>query len=190
MLELVDFTVLQGGCPLFRPITRTYQQGEIIQVTGVNGSGKTTLFRALSGLHKATRGRVRLNSPRVGYLPQLDRNLRSVTINQLAALCPSTRAGEARAIRLLEGLGAECCDGQPMGELTGGQKQRGLLACVLRAEPDVLLLDEPFAGCDPSSADLIRRVVQEAVTSCLILFVDHEGFGRDLRRGELQIDPL
>jgi manganese/iron transport system ATP-binding protein/manganese/zinc/iron transport system ATP- binding protein len=156
------------GRPVLRDVTFAAAPGQTVCVLGPNGGGKTTLFRALVGELQPVTGRVEL-SGRPAYVAQTDRTrldfpVSALDVALMGALAhgrwwlPPRRADRdaARAALWRVGLADEA--GTAFGELSGGQRQRALLARALVQDAPVLLLDEPLAGVDPASAQLIDEV--------------------------------
>ncbi|MDR1396232.1 MAG: metal ABC transporter ATP-binding protein [Desulfarculales bacterium] len=170
-------------------ISFTVQKGEFLALVGPNGGGKSTLLKILLALLKPWRGEALVlgQSPlkarrRVGYLPQqvnIDPDF-PLTIPELVTmgclgLKLSAAARRERAQAALEqvGLGGE--NRKRLGELSGGQRQKALIARALAAEPEILLLDEPTAGLDPKAEreffDLLALLHGQGLT---ILVVSHD----------------
>jgi sulfonate transport system ATP-binding protein len=137
------------------------ERGEFVALLGVSGSGKTTLLRALTGLQALDRGTLAVVERRavVFQEPRLVSNLR-VLDNVLLARDRSAQ-NRARARRLLEEVGlAALSDAWPT-TLSGGEAQRVALARALLTEPDLLLLDEPFASLDALTRIRMHELVAE-----------------------------
>ncbi|HEV7918806.1 MAG TPA: metal ABC transporter ATP-binding protein [Solirubrobacterales bacterium] len=143
--------------------------GELVVLLGPNGGGKTTLFRALLGEVSVTDGSVDVNAP-VAYLPQhdasrLDFPVTAFDVTMMGTLRerrPWQRAGRAdreRAEVALERVGLAGQRKRPYGELSGGQRRRVLLARTVVQQAPILLLDEPMAGVDPASGEIIRKTL-------------------------------
>lgn len=166
--------------------------GEIVAVVGPNGAGKTTLLRALSGERRPDQGGVLLDgSPvsgadagwrgRVGLVSHRTGLYRKLTVaenlNFFASLhaVPEARSAVAQA---LETIGAATLADTRVEALSRGQSQRVALARSLLHDPDILFLDEPFTGLDPSAAAALESTLRarRAVGSIIVL-VTH-----DLRR--------
>ena len=139
-------------------------RGEIVTLIGPNGSGKTTLVRLLLCLEAPTSGTIyRRAGLKSGYVPQrfdIDRAL-PMTVERFLSLGQDVPRNERskRIMAALEEVGAVRCAPQQLGELSGGELQRVLLARALLASPDLLVLDEPARGVDVSGeADLYRLI--------------------------------
>jgi zinc/manganese transport system ATP-binding protein len=175
-------------------ITISVGAGEFIGVLGPNGSGKTTLMRTLLGLIKPSSGTVRVfgRAPRrgdaaLGYVPQVRTVLPELRMRGLdvVASClhgerwgiPTLPQADRRMIEdTLAAVGARDLADRPLSEMSGGERQRLLLAQALIGSPRLLLLDEPLISLDPHHQqvviDFIRRFGRERGVT--ILFSAHE----------------
>lgn len=151
-------------------------RGDIITVIGPNGAGKTTLIKAILGIQKHTQGSVALQTGlTIGYVPQhltLEPTLPlSVRGFMLLSGQPLTICREA-----LGKTGVEHLIDASVHHLSGGEKQRLLLARALARKPDLLVLDEPAQGVDINGQaalyDLIRNLRDEL--DCGVLMVSHD----------------
>ena len=146
--------------------------GEVVVLLGANGAGKTTTLACAQGLLKPTRGAVRL----LGENPlQADPELRAKVGIMLQdgglpnAMHPipllehiSTMYTDPYPVEeLAERLGIDTFNGTTIRRLSGGQKQRVSLAAALIGRPDVLFLDEPSAGLDPQSRNVVFDIIRE-----------------------------
>ena len=146
--------------------------GEVVVLLGANGAGKTTTLACAQGLLKPTRGTVRL----LGENPlQADPELRAKVGIMLQdgglpnAMHPipllehiSTMYTDPYPVEeLAERLGIDTFNGTTIRRLSGGQKQRVSLAAALIGRPDVLFLDEPSAGLDPQSRNVVFDIIRE-----------------------------
>jgi ABC-type Mn2+/Zn2+ transport system ATPase subunit len=159
-----------GGRAVLRDVSFTADPGQTVCVLGPNGGGKTTLFRALMGELEPLAGRVEL-SGRPAYVAQTERTrldfpVSAFDVALMGGLAhgrwwlPPRRSDRTAARAALERVGLAAEGDTPFGELSGGQRQRALLARALVQDSAVLLLDEPLAGVDPASAQLIDGVFQ------------------------------
>ena len=207
--------------PVLRDVSLILDPGQAMLITGDNGSGKTTLSRILTGLLEPTWGNVTLGGApmqrRVGdvalsmQFARLQLQRPSVRSDILAAAGhgPGVGSGGGRAAK--KGLSREDGDrivaqamdlvgldpalaSRSIDDLSGGQMRRVALAGLLAGEPRVLILDEPMAGLDMASRDLLISVLEErrrAGLSILVISHDLEGMDalcdahRHLRQGVL-----
>lgn len=126
--------------------------GEIVGLVGENGSGKSTLMKIIAGMLSSDSGSVQLNGS-LGYCPQLPELWRKLTVAEhfrLFAAAYGLEAAQARAAEeaLLDDLGFGRYRSYRVESLSGGTKQKLNLALALLHDPDLLLLDEPYAGFD------------------------------------------
>lgn len=145
------------------------RSGDLLAAHGANGSGKTTLLRIIAGLVAPTRGRVAWTTtspgtqPRIGLLGHATHLFEELTaIENVALAARLARRDEAIAMDLLGRLGVGNYAARRTGDLSAGTRRRVGLARVLATNPDVLLVDEPFAGLDQPAADVVARVLAEA----------------------------
>ncbi len=142
--------------------------GNLVAVHGANGSGKTTLLRIIAGLAAPTRGRVAWTTdspgarPRIGLLGHANHLFDELTALENVALAARlARRDEAVAIDLLGRLGLARSAARRTGGLSSGTRRRVGLARVVATQPDVLIVDEPFAGLDQPAADLVGPFLAE-----------------------------
>ncbi|HTU30763.1 MAG TPA: metal ABC transporter ATP-binding protein [Solirubrobacteraceae bacterium] len=193
VLAVERLSVALAGRPVLREISFTIEPGEFTGLIGSNGAGKTTLLRAILGLRtrgSTTSGQVLVGgaararrNPLIGYVPQkvqLDpdvplraRDLVALGIDghRLGFALPSRRR-HAQVDEMLDAVGAREFAEARVGELSGGEQQRVLLAHALMGHPRLLLLDEPLANLDLRSVGevvaLIARIASEQQLAVLI----------------------
>ena len=164
--------------------------GRVIGLLGPNGAGKTTLMRVIFGVLEPDAGSVEWQGRPAtaadrrswGYMPQERGLYRDMFVHEqitwIARLHGLTKAHAAsRASDLLEQLDLGDRAGDKVEDLSGGMAQRVQLAAAMVHEPDVLVLDEPFAGLDPVAVSFLSRVI-----------VDHVDSGRVLVLSSHQLD--
>jgi zinc/manganese transport system ATP-binding protein len=202
VVELRGAGVRLGGRQVFDDVDLTVDAGEFLAVLGPNGAGNSTLMRAILGLVPLAAGSATVLGgtsaqarPRIGYLPQrrgFDRatRLRGVDLVRLGVdgtrwgvpLAISTAARERRrsererADRVIEMVGAAPYARRAIGELSGGEQQRLLIAQALVRSPQLLILDEPLDSLDlPNQvavAALIRRIATAGGISVMLVAHD------------------
>jgi ABC-type Mn2+/Zn2+ transport system ATPase subunit len=163
LVGLENATIGYGGRVVLAGITLGVERGDFLAVVGPNGGGKTTLLRTLLGVLAPLRGRrIQPASLRVGYVPQRDHvdALWPITTGEVVLMGryplvgPGRRVGpedRRHAAMALERLAIAELALRPFRTLSGGQRQRTLIARALDAEPQLLALDEPTSGMDPSA---------------------------------------
>ena len=162
--------------------------GQVAGFLGPNGAGKTTTMRAIFGLVDLDAGAVRWKDApvghtqrrRFGYMPEerglYPSMLLGEQIEYLGRLHGMTAHDATRATRLwLERLEIADRAGAKLETLSHGNQQRAQLAAALVHEPELLVLDEPLAGLDPTGIDAIGAVlVEQARAGCCVLFSSHQ----------------
>lgn len=169
-----------------REFNARFEPGETVTVIGPNGSGKTTMIKCLLGLVHANTGSITVNGERigrdpmyrhqVGYMPQISRFPNELKIGQLIDLMDDLRG--RRRMRgegpLVKALGVDAMLDKRLGTLSGGQRQKVSAVLAFRYAPTVLVLDEPTAGLDPVSADVVLKAVRDIKRSgCTVLITSH-----------------
>jgi zinc/manganese transport system ATP-binding protein len=163
-----------GGRAFLKDVNLSVAPGDFLAVVGPNGGGKTTVLLTLLGALPLVEGRlVRSRAARVGYVPQRDHvdAVWPFTAGEVAlmgrvpAIGPFRRPGRADRDRVRDALaqvGIGHLADHAYGEMSGGQRQRTLIARALAAEPELLALDEPTNGMDPAAElatmDLLREL--------------------------------
>ncbi|HEY4349114.1 MAG TPA: ATP-binding cassette domain-containing protein [Gaiellaceae bacterium] len=194
-IQLNDVAVRRGGETVWAGATLEIEQGELVAILGPNGSGKSTLLRLLLGLVPAAAGSAKVlgaapgsRNDAIGYLPQShgfepSMRIRGIDIvrlgldgNRYGLPLPRRPEARARVDAAIELVGAGAYARRPIGELSGGEQQRLLIAQALVSRPELVFLDEPLDGLDlPSQAAvsaLLSRISRaENVT---VLLVAHD----------------
>jgi zinc/manganese transport system ATP-binding protein len=201
-VELRDAAVQIAGRPVLRDVSLTVEPGEFLAVLGPNGAGKSTLMRAILGLVPLTGGRVSVLGeapaqarPEVGYLPQrrsfdATTRIRGLDLVRLGldgqrwgfplALGPRSRARRARERERVQHvialLDADRYAKRAIGELSGGEQQRLLIAQALVRAPRLLILDEPLDSLDIPNQVAIAALLRRICTSeqVAVLLVAHD----------------
>ncbi len=179
-------------------VTLSVEDGELVTLVGPNGAGKTTLLRILATLSQPSSGSVEIAGHdlslegtdarrHIGFLSHQTLLYDDLTAAQnlrfygrMYDLDPET----PRIERLLELVGLGLRRGDLVRTFSRGMKQRLAVARALLHRPDLLLLDEPFAGLDPQGVETLRSLVSELVgEGCTILLATHH-LGRALSLGQ------
>jgi zinc transport system ATP-binding protein len=162
-----------GGRPAVEDASFSIGEGEFLGIIGPNGGGKTTLLRLMLGLLRPDSGQIRLfgepphkTRGKVGYIPQ-ETNLNKsfpVTVTDIVLMGLSGARGLGRRFTfsdrrkadiMMERLGLSDVKNRPVAELSGGQRQKALLARAMVGDPEMLFLDEPTASVDKTGEDEI-----------------------------------
>lgn len=197
MLSTKNLAVAYHGQPVIKNISFGIEKGEILALVGPNGSGKSTLIRALSGILPASRGTVSLFGRPMSGLNPIERARQIAVAPQGVQLPPAFSVIEtvlfgrtpylnflgqlsARDKRIardsLERVDALSLAERRVGELSGGEQQRVLLARALAQSTPILLLDEPTSHLDlhhqMTLMQLVRGLVREGELTVLIALHD------------------
>jgi zinc/manganese transport system ATP-binding protein len=170
LLQLDGVGVRLGGRQILSEVSFTVGKGELAAIIGPNGAGKTTLIRLILGLRPASAGRVIKDRTTMGYVPQKividsDIPLRARDVvslgldgHKLGFSLPGKGRRE-KVEQALQDVGAYDYRDARVGELSGGEQQRVLIAHALVSRPQLLLLDEPLANLDLRSEQEIVGVL-------------------------------
>jgi len=200
VIQVEDAAVELGGRTIWQNVRLSVQPGEFLAILGPNGAGKSTLLKAILGLLPLSAGRIavlghpaRRGSAEIGYVPQrrhfeADVRVRGRSIVRLGLdgshwglPLPFLQRGKAReaAARVQQAIdlvGATSYADRPIGELSGGEQQRLLIAQALVTRPRILALDEPLDSLDLRNqqgvAAVIRQISRE--TGAAVLLVAHD----------------
>jgi zinc/manganese transport system ATP-binding protein len=194
VVSLRDAAVRVGGRTLWSGVDLEVGAGEFVAVLGPNGVGKSTLIKVLLGVLPPAAGEVRVlgeqpgqSGQRVGYLPQrrsFDTSLRMRGTDIVGLGWDGDRwgiplpgrqrkAARARITEVIELVGASAYANRPIGQCSGGEQQRLLIAQALVRRPELLLLDEPLDSLDlpnqAAVAALVGRICRdEGVTVVMV----------------------
>lgn len=197
MLKLTDVTVHYGKRRVLNAVSLDVASGEIVALVGPNGAGKSTLIRAVSGVVPMQSGEVLVNGENLHALSTMGRARYLAVVPQARSLPPAFTVYEAVMLGRTPHLGwlGRAGDGDRqrvqhaleqtqllpladryVGELSGGEQQRVLLARALAQDTPVMLLDEPTTHLDLQHRDgLIRMIRDQALKKNLaILMVLHD----------------
>jgi NitT/TauT family transport system ATP-binding protein len=184
----LSYFTMKQETEALRDINVSIERGEFISIVGPSGCGKSTLLSLISGMHKPTKGRVSIDgrevtgtSPKVGYMLQHDHlfEWRDVLSNLLVGAeirRMDRKKAERKALELLERYGLGGFAHHNPTQLSGGMRQRVALIRTLVAEPDILLLDEPFSALDYQTrltlADEIHGIIKEQGKTAILVTHD------------------
>jgi len=190
-----------GGRPVWSEVNLTVRAGEFVAVLGPNGVGKSTLLKALLGLVPISAGRVTVlgsapgrRNAEIGYLPQRRAfdpgvRVRGADVVRLGwdgnrwgiplpgLLAPRrARAARDRVREVIDLVGAESYATRPIGQCSGGEQQRLLIAQALVSRPQLLLLDEPLDSLDVTNQAAVSALIQSVCRSqhVAVILVAHD----------------
>ncbi len=200
IIQVEDAAIELGGRTIWQKASLSAQPGEFLAILGPNGAGKSTLLKAILGLIPLSAGRItvlghpaRRGNATIGYVPQRrhfesDVHIRGRSIVRLGLdggnwglplpFIQRRKAHETatRIQEAIELVGAGGYADRPIGELSGGEQQRLLIAQALVTRPQILALDEPLDSLDLRNqqgvAGVIRQISRE--TGATVLLVAHD----------------
>ncbi len=166
-----------GDLQVLEDISFDVGKGEVVCLIGESGCGKTTLLKIIAGIETAERGRIvfEKSEPRIGFVFQDDRLLpwRTALGNVMFALQSMGVNDAERALKALHAVGLEGFENYYPKQLSGGMRQRVCIARALVIEPDIILMDEPFASLDAQTREKMQDELLEIVEERTVVFVTH-----------------
>ncbi len=194
VVELSHATIKVGSRAVLKDVSFAIEPGEFIGVLGPNGAGKTTLMRSILGLLPPSAGGLTVfgRAPQrgdaaIGYLPQLRTVLPDLRVRGLDYIAsslhgerwglPSLSAADRCAIEAtLDDVGARDLGHRALSDMSGGERQRLLLAQALIGEPKLQLLDEPLISLDARHQEVVIGVIKKVCRErrITVLFSAHE----------------
>ncbi len=172
LLKIHQISAGYEGAVAIEGISFEIQENEILSLIGPNGAGKSTLLKVLAGLLVPYKGEIEGGEGlKKAYVPQQrawDRFL-PLTVIEFLSLQPKafcwpfllSKAVKKRGMRALERMGVAGLSNRTLGQLSGGECERVMIAFALMSEPKLLLLDEPLAGVDIKGGYDFERVIRD-----------------------------
>ncbi len=167
-------------------ISALFTDGQVVSLIGPNGSGKTTLIKSILGLVKPDAGSIFVHGKKIngdpsyrsniGYMPQIGRYPDNMKVGQLFRMIRDIRKVPETELDndLLVKFNLVSIFEKPMRTLSGGTRQKVSAALAFYFNPDILILDEPTAGLDPLSSEILKeKIMQEKKKNKLILITSH-----------------
>lgn len=186
ILKLEHLGVTFPNHPVFQDLNLTIRQGDFWSIVGKNGVGKTTLMRAILHQLRPTKGKVTYTGDvKIGYVPQF-RNIDAdypLTIKDFVGLNLTgwkwpwlSRKEHSEIDKILAETGLTKLAKRPIGQASGGERQKAYLAQALVESPNLLILDESTASLDPvTKTELLDLVVKlNQKLHLTVLFVTHD----------------
>ncbi|RLE99735.1 MAG: ABC transporter ATP-binding protein [Thermoprotei archaeon] len=175
LIEYIGVWKSYDNTPVIKDVSFKVNAGEIVVLLGPNASGKSTLFKMTLGVVKPDRGTVKVNGIDVsanpiearrvvGFLPEEIIAYESLKLEEYVEFILSVYGidpGEKPLNEVFDMLGLREHLGKLLGELSHGNRRKALLATIFLRDPDVLVLDEVFAGLDPAAAKLVKTWLRE-----------------------------
>ncbi len=174
-----------GRLQVLKNVSLTCNKGECIGLIGPNGSGKTTLIKSILGMVVADSGFITFNGnnilhdwqyrSQIGYMPQIGRYPDNMSIGQIIDMMKDIRNQQKNLDEeLILRFGLTNILEKKMRTLSGGTRQKVSAALAFLFNPSVLILDEPTAGLDPLSAEILKtKIIDEKKKGKLVLITSH-----------------
>ncbi|HMW39909.1 MAG: ABC transporter ATP-binding protein [Saprospiraceae bacterium] len=175
-----------GRVPAVRSVSLELQQAQLLSLIGPNGSGKTTLIKCILGLVVPTSGTILFRGQNIqkdthyrsflGYMPQMGRFPDHMKVRQLFELMRDLRKKNKSETdtEIFESFRISDFENKGLGELSGGMRQKVSAALAFLFHPDLLILDEPTAGLDPISSEILKaKILKEHQNGKLIIITSH-----------------
>lgn len=186
-LEVKEIRKSFGEKEVLHGVSFEVESGKALGLLGRNGAGKTTTIRILMDVFHANSGEIRIDGKKfvpseyqIGYLPE-ERGLypKRTVIEQMIYLAQlrglDKKTAEASAKRWLNRLEVAEYETRKLETLSKGNQQKVQLAATLVANPDIVILDEPFSGLDPVNSQILKDVVSELIADGkLVIFSSHQ----------------
>jgi Cu-processing system ATP-binding protein len=188
MIQFENINKSFGKIKVLNNISANFEQGQSIAILGPNGSGKTTLIKTLLGMVVPDNGEIYFDGKsiknafeyrnKLGYMPQIGHYPPNLKISQLIDMMVDIRNSEQNIFELDEELielfKLKEIENKPLGTLSGGTTQKVSAALAFLFNPKVLILDEPTAGLDPLSSEILKeKIFKEKQKGKLILITSH-----------------
>ena len=187
MIKVDNLNKKFGKQQVLKEVSLEFGAGQSVALIGPNGSGKTTLIKVLLGLVLPDSGLVNFQGKpiagdgnyrkMVGYMPQMSRFPTNMTVRQLFSMMKSIRDDvpeEAYDLDLYHAFDIESMSRKRLEVLSGGMKQKVSASLAFMFDPKVLILDEPTAGLDPVSNEVLKDKLKNIVSGDkLVLITSH-----------------
>src|SRR5690606_24490390 len=186
MITIQHLSKRFGKLQVLDDVSLTLLGGECVALIGPNGSGKTTLIKAILGMVVPQSGTILFKGNPIGqqweyrrdigYMPQIGRYPENMTIGQVLDMMKDIRKVPETALDrdLFEVFELDKMLDKRMGTLSGGTRQKVSACLAFMFKPEVLILDEPTAGLDPVSTELLKdKILAEKNRNRLIIITSH-----------------
>jgi Cu-processing system ATP-binding protein len=185
MIEIENISKQFGKLKALDNVNAACNSAECIALIGPNGSGKTTLIKCILGMVVPNSGNIIFNKKnisgqwhyrnQIGYMPQIGRYPDNMTIGQVVEMMKDIRRSKNTFDEMLiENFGLKEMYKKRMRTLSGGTRQKVSASLAFLFNPQVLILDEPTAGLDPLSSEILKeKIIEEKKKGKLILISSH-----------------
>jgi ABC-type sulfate/molybdate transport systems ATPase subunit len=179
LLRVTSLAVRRGTAEVLHDVSLDLAPGEVLAVLGPNGAGKSTLLETIGNVLQPAAGTIERNGRVATAMqsPDLARRTARANVELALAWWGVPRAQRrARAAAALSAMRADHLADRPAASMSGGERRRVHLARAIAIRPDILLLDEPFAGLDPASRGALLEDTASAirVSAGAVVLVVHD----------------
>jgi zinc transport system ATP-binding protein len=176
LVKLEDAGIRQNDKWLVQGVSLEVEKGKIVTLIGPNGSGKSTTAKIALGIYKKIEGKVEKFTDKIGYVPQkisVDWTL-PLRVHDFMVLTENLKDEEINKALTLTGV--LNLKNKNLGNLSGGEFQRVLLARAISKKPELLVLDEPVQGVDFTGEIALYKLIKEISDklNCGILLISHD----------------
>ncbi|MBK5285545.1 MAG: ABC transporter ATP-binding protein [Bacteroidia bacterium] len=186
MIRIENLTKKFGKLTALNQVSLNLEKGKCFALIGPNASGKTTLIKSILGLVFPDNGKIFINDESVigaweyksniGYMPQIGRYPENISIQQLFNMVIDIRETvmDKCDTDLHSRFEIEKINSKKLGTLSGGTRQKISACLAFLFKPEILILDEPTAGLDPVSTEMVKeKIIKEKAKGKLILITSH-----------------
>ncbi len=185
MIRITHLTKSFGKFKALDDVSLSFERGTTISLLGPNGSGKTTLIKSILGLVIPEKGSITIDNEeiksnvsyrsQIGYMPQIGRYPENMTIKQVIDMIKEMRKDcTIYDEELINDFGIPAIQHKTMRSLSGGTRQKVSACLAFLFSPEIYILDEPTAGLDPLSSELLKeKIRRERAKGKLFLITSH-----------------
>ncbi len=185
MISIINARKQFSKLQVLDDVSIEFQRGECVALIGPNGCGKTTLIKSILGMVIPDSGEIHFQGKavlndetyrkQIGYMPQIGRYPQNMTIGQvIEMICDIRKPNQPLDEELLFEFDLRKLYHKKMSTLSGGTTQKVSATLAFLFNPDVLILDEPTAGLDPISAEILKaKIIREKSNGKLIIITSH-----------------
>lgn len=182
MISVEQLSKSFGALQVLDNINIRFEAGKAYALLGPNGSGKTTLIKSILGLVLPSAGCIRVDGQdiyrtwqyreKIGYMPQIGRYPENISIREVLGMIRDTRPHATTVDEeLVATLHLDKIMDKPMHTLSGGTRQKVSAVLAFLFDPPILILDEPTAGLDPLSVEILKEKTQQALARGKLLII-------------------
>lgn len=186
MIRIKNVSKKFGKLKALDQVNLTFDRGECLALIGPNGCGKTTLIKSILGMVIPNEGKIEFDGQdiksnwqyrnNIGYMPQIGRYPENMTIGQVLDMMKDIRKTPGAQLdhEMEKAFGIDQLLDKRMRTLSGGTRQKVSACLAFLFNPEVLILDEPTAGLDPISTELLKeKIIREKEKNKLIIITSH-----------------